>query len=228
MSEGCPRPPTERPDPPACGRAPQPPGRRPAAAAPGRIPAQPRLGKPPGRCPPQPHPGPTPWDPALTPQPRGGLWLLLPRGGSLHSPAWVSLPAGACPGPTLGPRSQPPTPTPGWAVAAAGGPGAGQEAGALPTTGHLPEGGLVHPTDVSSSLTSDVSMYSVLLMLGQGPPWRTFRVGGDLVLLMLGQGTDTLGEYLGRGINLPEPGSAEPVLKAGSLPQLCFLPEFRL
>ena len=63
-------------------------------------------------------------------------------------------------------------------------------------------------------------MYSVLLMLGQGPLWRTFWVGGDLMLFMLGQGTDTLGEYLGQGVNLPEPGSAEPVLKAGSLPRL--------
>lgn len=141
---------------------------------------------------------------------------LLPRGGSPHSPAWVSPPAGAHLGPTSGPCSHPP----GWAVAAAGGPGAGREAGALPTTGHLPEGGLVHTTDVSPSLTSDVSMYSVLLMLGQGPLWRTFWVGGDLMLFMLGQGTDTLGEYLGQGVNLPEPGSAEPVLKAGGLPRL--------
>lgn len=40
------------------------------------------------------------------------------------------------------------------------------------------------------------------------------------MLSMLRWGTNTLGEYLGQGVNLPEPGSAEPVLKAGSLPQL--------
>ena len=67
-------------------------------------------------------------------------------------------------------------------------PAAGRGLGAVPTTGHLPGRGLVHATDVSPSLTSEVSMYSMLLDAGTGAPWRIFRVGGDLVLLDAGTG----------------------------------------